>query len=404
VGEASPGAALREKGVHFRRKDAFRLRAEVGQDRGRLFRRSLISFLKGVAMGEQEDQPTNEQKGMREPQTYIVRFGAMRHLGLFHWHRPRVLAWGTQVVVQTERGREAGMTLREATPEVLSHLRSGGSLPRGTILRVMTEADRAELARIAQQEKEDFRVCKRHVKQLGLPMKLVRVERLLAGERLVVYFVAERRVDFRELVRTLARHFRTRIEMRQIGVRDEARLLAEYGDCGLPVCCKTHLTAIPPITMQMAKLQRSSLDPSKISGCCGRLKCCLRYEYDTYEEILRRSPPLGARVACREGVGVVVNYELLRERVWVELEEKGIRLVPITELQVISVPAEPAALRNAAESSETQAGLGLQEAEVNTVVGLEEPIPQEESEFPRSGGPQQPDLGLQNGGYPEGNE
>jgi cell fate regulator YaaT (PSP1 superfamily) len=355
-------------------------------------------------MGEQEDQPTNEQKGMREPQTYIVRFGAMRHLGLFHWHRPRVLAWGTQVVVQTERGREAGMTLREATPEVLSHLRSGGSLPRGTILRVMTEADRAELARIAQQEKEDFRVCKRHVKQLGLPMKLVRVERLLAGERLVVYFVAERRVDFRELVRTLARHFRTRIEMRQIGVRDEARLLAEYGDCGLPVCCKTHLTAIPPITMQMAKLQRSSLDPSKISGCCGRLKCCLRYEYDTYEEILRRSPPLGARVACREGVGVVVNYELLRERVWVELEEKGIRLVPITELQVISVPAEPAALRNAAESSETQAGLGLQEAEVDTVVGLEEPIPQEESEFPRSGGPQQPDLGLQNGGYPEGNE
>jgi hypothetical protein len=109
-------------------------------------------------------------------------------------------------------------------------------------------------------------------------------------------------------------------------------------------------------------------------------------------------------VACREGVGVVVNYELLRERVWVELEEKGIRLVPITELQVISVPAEPAALRNAAESSETQAGLGLQEAEVDTVVGLEEPIPQEESEFPRSGGPQQPDLGLQNGGYPEGNE
>jgi len=355
-------------------------------------------------MGEQEDQPTNEQKGMREPQTYIVRFGAMRHLGLFHWHRPRVLAWGTQVVVQTERGREAGMTLREATPEVLSHLRSGGSLPRGTILRVMTETDRAELARIAQQEKEDFRVCKRHVKQLGLPMKLVRVERLLAGERLVVYFVAERRVDFRELVRTLARHFRTRIEMRQIGVRDEARLLAEYGDCGLPVCCKTHLTAIPPITMQMAKLQRSSLDPSKISGCCGRLKCCLRYEYDTYEEILRRSPSLGARVACREGVGVVVNYELLRERVWVELEEKGIRLVPITELQVISVPAEPAALRNAAESSETQAGLGLQEAEVDTVVGLEEPIPQEESEFPRSGGPQQPDLGLQNAGYPEGNQ
>ena len=124
-------------------------------------------------------------------------------------------------------------------------------------------------------------------------MQLVDVEHLFGGERIVVYYLAENRVDFRELVKALAGEFQTRIEMRQIGVRDEAKLLADYGDCGKPVCCNTHLSEMPPVSMKMAKLQKATLDPTKISGRCGRLKCCLRYEYDTYEELQKDLPPRG---------------------------------------------------------------------------------------------------------------
>ena len=115
-------------------------------------------------------------------------------------------------------------------------------------------------------------------------MQLVDVEHIFGGERIVIYYLAENRVDFRELVKLLAGEFQTRIEMRQIGVRDEAKLLADYGDCGKPVCCNTHLVQMPPVSMKMAKLQKATLDPTKISGRCGRLKCCLRYEYEMYEQ------------------------------------------------------------------------------------------------------------------------
>ena len=125
-------------------------------------------------------------------------------------------------------------------------------------------------------------------------MQLVDVEHVFGGERIVVYYLAESRVDFRELVKMLAGEFQTRIEMRQIGVRDEAKLLADYGDCGIPVCCNTHLVVMPPVSMKMAKLQKATLDPTKISGRCGRLKCCLRYEYETYEQAQKEAPPEAA--------------------------------------------------------------------------------------------------------------
>ena len=127
-------------------------------------------------------------------------------------------------------------------------------------------------------------------------MQLVDVEHLFGGERIVVYYLAENRVDFRELVKALAGEFQTRIEMRQIGSRDEAKLLADYGDCGKPVCCNTHLSEMPPVSMKMAKLQKATLDPTKISGRCGRLKCCLRYEYDTYEQLQKDLPPVGSDI------------------------------------------------------------------------------------------------------------
>ncbi len=154
-----------------------------------------------------------------------------------------------------------------------------------------------------------------------LQMELVDVEHIFGGERIVFYYLAEKRVDFRELVKALAKQFKARIEMRQIGVRDEAKLLADYGDCGKPVCCNTHLQEMPPVSMKMAKMQKATLDPAKISGRCGRLKCCLRYEYDTYEEYRRELPRVGATVMTRQGQGRVVAQEILARKVLVRFED-----------------------------------------------------------------------------------
>jgi cell fate regulator YaaT (PSP1 superfamily) len=146
------------------------------------------------------------------------------------------------------------------------------------VLRPATREDVALRLRHEHREREAFQVCAMKIREHALDMKLTRVEQLFDGSRLIFYYTAEERVDFRELVRELAAHFRTRIEMRQIGVRDEAKMLGGYGPCGRPLCCSTWLTTFEPVTIKMAKQQNLSLNPSRLSGMCGRLKCCLRYE------------------------------------------------------------------------------------------------------------------------------
>lgn len=215
---------------------------------------------------------------------YVVRYGAMRFLGVFSAAPGRECRRGMRVVARTDRGLEIGEVLCEATPEAVGGIKDPGA---GQILREMTAEDRNEVNRLERQSKEQFDICRKNIERLDLKMELVDVEHLFGGERIVIYYLAETRVDFRELVRALAGEFQTRIEMRQIGVRDEAKLLADYGDCGCPVCCNTHLVQMPPVSMRMAKLQKATLDPTKISGRCGRLKCCLRYEYENYESPAR---------------------------------------------------------------------------------------------------------------------
>jgi len=211
---------------------------------------------------------------------YVVRYGSMRLLGVFS-SGEKTYNRGRKVIVRTERGLEVGVLLCEAAPEVLQHLTDPSG---GQILREMTPEDLHEESRLQQQARHHMEICQQYIERLGLKMQLVYIEHLFGGERIVIYYLAENRVDFRELVRLLAAEFQTRIEMRQIGVRDEAKLLADYGDCGCPVCCNTHLVEMPPVSMRMAKLQKATLDPTKISGRCGRLKCCLRFEYDEYEQ------------------------------------------------------------------------------------------------------------------------
>jgi len=207
--------------------------------------------------------------------------------------------------------------------------------PVGHILREMSDEDATGLARIEETRNEKLAQCQKHVDSLGLTMQLVELEQLLGGERIVVYYLAEDRVDFRELVKLLGSEFQTRIEMKQIGVRDEAKILADYGDCGRPVCCNTHLSKMPPVSMRMAKIQKATLDPTKISGRCGRLKCCLRYEFDTYEEIQKQLPKIGSHIVTREGRARVIGQELLAEQLLVETEDH--RRILIDAGEVLSV-------------------------------------------------------------------
>jgi len=266
---------------------------------------------------------------------YIVRYGAMRLLGVFRTNGGAMYRRGAKVIARTERGLEAGEVLCQANPEVLEQLNDS---TEGQILREMTPEDVHEVARIRGRAPEELQICQRHIDKLGLQMQLVDVEHIFGGERIVVYYLAESRVDFRELVKLLAGEFQTRIEMRQIGVRDEAKLLADFGDCGNAVCCNNHLVQMPPVSMKMAKLQKATLDPTKISGRCGRLKCCLRFEYETYDQIQKELPPLGSTVLTPEGRAKVVSHEILAEQLLVSTEDRRRILVNVGEVSLL--PAE----------------------------------------------------------------
>jgi cell fate regulator YaaT (PSP1 superfamily) len=263
---------------------------------------------------------------------FVVRYGVMRHLGVMGSREETPFTRGTQVIARTDRGLETGVVLCEATPQSTAEIKSPGG---GQILRAMAPADVREQSRILAQQRDEFQTCQRFVKELNLEMELVDLEHVFGGERVVIYYLAENRVDFRELVKLLAGEFQTRIEMRQIGVRDEAKLLADYGDCGKPVCCNTHLSEMPPVSMKMAKLQKATLDPTKISGRCGRLKCCLRYEYDTYEELQKDLPPLGSDVLTQNGRGRVLAHEILAGQLLVETEDHRRVLIPAADVLTV---------------------------------------------------------------------
>jgi cell fate regulator YaaT (PSP1 superfamily) len=184
---------------------------------------------------------------------------------------------GEAVVVQAEGGPAVGTVVR-SIPQVVERRQPPPDAPAPRVVRIATHDDVTARLKHEQREREAHRIAMMKIRERGLGMKVTRVEQLFDGSRLIFYFTADGRVDFRELVRELATEFRTRIEMRQIGVRDEAKMIGGYGTCGRPLCCTTFLTSFEPVSIKMAKQQDLSLNPSKLSGLCGRLKCCLRYE------------------------------------------------------------------------------------------------------------------------------
>ena len=217
------------------------------------------------------------------------------------------LTLGEIVVVETSRGIECG-TVSEAVKSISDEQIVK---PLKSVLRIATDTDRKKLEENKRKAAEAFNVCEKKVLQHKLDMKLVDVEYAFDGSKILFYFTSDGRVDFRELVKDLAANFHTRIELRQIGVRDEAKMLGGLGICGQPFCCARFLDEFQPVSIKMAKEQGLSLNPTKISGSCGRLMCCLKYEQDAYEYLNSITPPVGSLVNTPSGTGTVVDLNVL---------------------------------------------------------------------------------------------
>ena len=278
----------------------------------------------------------------------------MKYIGEFA-HSPELrFTPRAKLVIQTRRGIEIGdqvpLTCRGCAQAISRDSirvwidacgKDAYIFDAGRILREATAADLAEFAWIQSSAREKLVFCQQVADRLGLALKVVECECLFGGERIIFYFTSEERVDFRDMVKELAAEFRTRIEMRQVGARDEARLLADYETCGREVCCKLYLKTLRPVTMKMAKLQKATLDPSKVSGRCGRLKCCLRYEHFGYQELDERLPRQGIRVRTEHGVGMIIGRQVLTQLLQIRLENDVVVAVPLGEVLEIDVPPTP---------------------------------------------------------------
>ena len=267
-----------------------------------------------------------------------VRYGLME--AVEHFDVPEGdFRRGDEVIVRTGRGVEWGRIVSSAdarNDEGATQVKPGGE-----ILRKVTGQDRAQEKEITQTRmREELGYCQELIRKQKLPMKLVNVEHLFGGNKIIFCFLADGRVDFRELVKQLAQKYRTRIEMRQIGVRDEARLLGFYGPCGRELCCRTFLKALKPIPMKMAKNQKSTLDPAKVSGRCGRLKCCLRFEDSLYLELKQNLPRRGTKVNTEKGQGLVINYDIIAQTVSVDLGDGKQTPFDLADVEIVEEEKE----------------------------------------------------------------
>ena len=264
-----------------------------------------------------------------------VRYGRMRMVARFKTERDD-LRIRDRCVVRTDRGKEVGevLTALQPLPE---------TLPPESLWDVLRRASSEDLVNIERLEKENvpraIKTARELILKLNLSMKITDVDYVFGGERLIFYFTSNTRVDFRELVRLLAHEFRTRIDLKQVGAREEARLIGDAGHCGLTLCCRSHLKELGGITMDMAKVQKHTTDPSKITGRCGKLLCCLRYEYSMYTEAREVLPARGDRIETKKVSGIVVEQNMLLREISIVPDGGGDRiLVKLEEIQGSAPP------------------------------------------------------------------
>ena len=302
---------------------------------------------------------TAKPKPAKNKKCMLVRYGRMNNLGLFEHEEAHIPHTPARVVVKTDKGLELG--------EIVGHLSSYkegrfrfteeqiccyfansdinfSGKPAGKFIRYATADDVSEEQHLTKITEEEIACCERFAKDLGLKMRIIDAEHIFGGERIVFYFMAEGRVDFRELVRRLAQEYQTRIEMRQIGSRDEAKLLGDVESCGQQCCCIRFLQLLKPVNMRMAKMQKATLDPSKISGYCGRLKCCLRYEDENYMDLKKRLPKRNTWMETKGSDtklirGRVVDTQILTQLV--VLEQEGGERVAVAVDDLKAIPAPP---------------------------------------------------------------
>jgi cell fate regulator YaaT (PSP1 superfamily) len=300
------------------------------------------------------DVAATKPKQAKNKKYMLVSYGRMNTLSWFEHYETNIPKVPSRVVVKTSRGLELGYIVGQFCPYKGGQFRLNQDQIKkyfddseidlsieeaGKFIRYATADDISEERHLRKIAEEELKCCRRFVKELGLPMKIVDAEHIFGGERLIFYFMSDGRVDFRELVKKIAHEHQTRIEMRQIGSRDEAKLLGDIESCGQEDCCIRFLKALKPVNMRMAKMQKATLDPSKISGYCGRLKCCLRYEDKTYTELKKSLPKKNSIVKTKYGQGKVVDTQILTQLVMIEHDDGTKIAVPIEELEVISSSA-----------------------------------------------------------------
>jgi len=283
-----------------------------------------------------EEQDRKVYENLEPPKSMVARYGYMRLIAELAYNGDAKPGCGSKLVIRSPRGIELATMLTSTCPnagcghavtrkQMLQFIENSGGKDypftnQGKVLRVATTADMNEQSRLDSRKKDIIRFARSLIQELDLPMRLVEIELLLGGERIIFHYTADQWVDFRELVRRLATEFQTRIEMHQVNDRDEARIVADYEKCGQHCCCRQFLKVLKPVSMKSAKIQKATLDPTKISGRCGRLMCCLRYEDQTYDSLRKRLPHRQTRVMTEDGPGTVVDTQILTQLVLVKLE------------------------------------------------------------------------------------
>ena len=285
-------------------------------------------------MNEEYTAPSKETADTSSELTEVVDV-SFRNAGKSYFFSPNGLSLtvGERVIVETSRGVEIGSVV------LSNHKIESAKItpPLRKVLRKATEQDLQKAEKNRRAELDAAVICRQKIEDHKLEMRLVDAEYTFDNSKLLFYFTAESRVDFRELVKDLASVFRTRIELRQIGIRDEAKMIGGLGACGRPFCCTTFLSDFVQVSIKMAKEQNFSLNSAKISGACGRLMCCLRYEHEIYEAALKKTPAVGSYVSTAAGNGTVIEVRTLIETVKVRLDEKpeSPRLFTVDEIQVL---------------------------------------------------------------------
>jgi cell fate regulator YaaT (PSP1 superfamily) len=301
-------------------------------------------------MLEEEDRKAYE--ALEPPKTIVVRYGYQRKIAELPYAGDAKPGCGSKLVALTPRGTEvvemltttcgnSGCGKSVSREQMRSYIeKSGGKqfpfTNQGRVLRVATVDDMNENAKLESRRPDLVRLCKSLINELNLEMKLVEVESILGDEQIAFYYLAENRVDFRELVKRLASELHTRIEMVHVSDREEARLVADYEKCGQHCCCRQFLKVLKPVSMRSAKVQKNTLDPQKISGRCGRLMCCLRYEDQTYSELKKQLPNRKSLVETEDGVGIVLSTQILTQLALVKVGAQAASAYPVEDLRVLT--------------------------------------------------------------------